>query len=553
MEITIKGNWGKELQALLSAEDARVFDDRYMYRLRDNDSVKINAGDWDIETIDKVIALLDSKSKQENGKPDLVASRSKNALMQWKEVKRNPSSSVIKNLQSLTFALKSHISQVDNKWVYCPNNDGNIVPHLVTSIEYHPAVPRNETPAYVEMKMIHMELGDSREGDGVYNLSKSDKRITFYSAGGLTCEGLLAKYDIYLSTDARTTTYNAEIEKFMEMIQKEGAQLDASGQAYISGGWYCRGWKRLGNDETAAKVVIDVHETKTDTSGIECSFWGEENAEGNAKTYKIPIHPYIPVFELENHDFYRIHVNQVSYYVYNDNADANLVLPKEVKEFLTTLIQYSADIFEDIVAGKSGGTICLLEGGPGIGKTLTAEVYSEKMHRPLYRVQSSQLGLSPKEVEESLKEVLQRADRWNAILLIDEADVYIRARSSDLIQNAIVGVFLRLLEYYKGVLFMTTNRGSEVDDAIVSRMTARFIYEKPTRSAQKEIWKALVKHNAVRLTDEEIDAIVTYHDMSGRDIKNALKLCLILSRNTGLPITTKTVDMVVKFRPGVGK
>jgi len=78
---------------------------------------------------------------------------------------------------------------------------------------------------------------------------------------------------------------------------------------------------------------------------------------------------------------------------------------------------------DDIVAGKSGGTTMLCAGPAGVGKTLTAEVYSEIIKRPLYRVHSWQLGLNVGEMEKALKDVLTRALRWGAVMIIDEADV----------------------------------------------------------------------------------------------------------------------------------
>jgi SpoVK/Ycf46/Vps4 family AAA+-type ATPase len=202
-----------------------------------------------------------------------------------------------------------------------------------------------------------------------------------------------------------------------------------------------------------------------------------------------------------------------------------LVLEDETKEILEILVHHAADSFEDIVSGKQGGSIVLLAGVPGVGKTLTAEIYSEVMERPLYRVQSSQLGITVQALEEELKAVLQRAERWGAILLIDEADVYVRARGTEIEQNAIVGVFLRVLEYYRGVLFMTTNMGTCIDDAIVSRLTARINYELPSEENQCKLWMILSEQNGVKLGKAELSKILASHPrLSGRDIKNLLKL-----------------------------
>lgn len=115
-------------------------------------------------------------------------------------------------------------------------------------------------------------------------------------------------------------------------------------------------------------------------------------------------------------------------------------------------------LMDDIIEGKSGGTTVLCADPAGVGKTLTAEVYSEIIKRPLYRVHSGQLGLNVTEMEIALKNTLVRAQRWGAVMLIDEADVYIKRRDDNIAANAVVGVFLRVLEYFNGLLFLTTNR-----------------------------------------------------------------------------------------------
>src|SRR5262249_32595127 len=108
-----------------------------------------------------------------------------------------------------------------------------------------------------------------------------------------------------------------------------------------------------------------------------------------------------------------------------------LVLPEETTQLVDMLVS-NRGFFRDIVAGKSGGSIILCAGPAGVGKTLTAEVYSESKERALYSVQCSQLGLTPGELEGELHKIFARAQRWHAILLLDEADVYVMKRGTDL-------------------------------------------------------------------------------------------------------------------------
>jgi AAA+ superfamily predicted ATPase len=166
----------------------------------------------------------------------------------------------------------------------------------------------------------------------------------------------------------------------------------------------------------------------------------------------------VKLFDLDRHCFVRAHVDQVKDYVWDTNLGDKLILPHSHKEVIQILMETAKDQIDDIIRGKSGGTICICTGEPGTGKTLTAEVTSEVIKSPLYKVNCSQLGTNEEEIEKELSRVLSRASRWQALLLIDEADVYVRARENDIQQNAIVGVFLRVLEYYRGILFLTSNR-----------------------------------------------------------------------------------------------
>jgi hypothetical protein len=73
-------------------------------------------------------------------------------------------------------------------------------------------------------------------------------------------------------------------------------------------------------------------------------------------------------------------------------------------------------------------------------------------------------------LEKQLSLHFELADHWNALLLLDEADVFLRKRDTDHTHNSLVSVFLRKLEYYQGIMLLTTNRVRDFDDAIQSRI-----------------------------------------------------------------------------------
>lgn len=137
------------------------------------------------------------------------------------------------------------------------------------------------------------------------------------------------------------------------------------------------------------------------------------------------------------------------------------------------------DNFDDVIRGKDRGIILQLSGFPGVGKTLTAESVAEVMHAPLYAIRAGDLGTHAEAVEEKLQEILHLIPKWGAVLLLDEADVFImEARSStDLERNELVSIFLRMLEYYEGILFLTTNRAENIDPAFESRIHLSLTYK----------------------------------------------------------------------------
>ncbi len=128
-------------------------------------------------------------------------------------------------------------------------------------------------------------------------------------------------------------------------------------------------------------------------------------------------------------------------------------------------------------------------------------------------------------METALKDVLTHAQRWGAVMLIDEADVYIRRRDDNIATNAVVGVFLRVLEYFNGLLFLTTNRVDDIDEAIISRCIALIKYHPPEADARRRIWRVMTAQFQLDVDDALIDRLVDlFPAASGRDIKGLAKL-----------------------------
>jgi SpoVK/Ycf46/Vps4 family AAA+-type ATPase len=117
---------------------------------------------------------------------------------------------------------------------------------------------------------------------------------------------------------------------------------------------------------------------------------------------------------------------------------------------------------------------------------------------------------------------------WGAILLLDEADVFLEARQPhDIHRNSLVSVFLRLTEYYQGILFLTTNRVETFDEAFQSRIHMGIRYDNLQPKARKKIWQHHVgKVEAMAEKSEEAKVFsdgdfeeLSKRNMNGRQVR----------------------------------
>lgn len=94
------------------------------------------------------------------------------------------------------------------------------------------------------------------------------------------------------------------------------------------------------------------------------------------------------------------------------------------------------------------------------------------------------------EVEAELEDKFHLAELWDCVLLLDEADVFLAQRTrTDVKRNSLVSVFLRVLEYFTGILFLTTNRVGSFDEAFKSRIHISLYYPPLTWNQTQAIWE----------------------------------------------------------------
>ncbi|PSN73728.1 hypothetical protein BS50DRAFT_629714 [Corynespora cassiicola Philippines] len=168
-----------------------------------------------------------------------------------------------------------------------------------------------------------------------------------------------------------------------------------------------------------------------------------------------------------------------------------------------------ADKFADFVQGKGEGQIILLHGPPGTSKTLTAECVAEFTKRPLLQFTAADLGDKPEDLEKNLLRFFKDANDWDAVALLDEADI----------------------------------RVGRFDEAFTSRIHVAIGYDRLDDKARLKIWENLfekfkddAKHGGKKiLVDQDakqfVEKNVDLRDLqwNGREIRNAFQTAVALA------------------------
>ena len=328
-------------------------------------------------------------------------------------------------------------------------------------------------------------------------------------------------------SESNKAAFNKRAQKVLQFASGTH-YLDLNGKINITESWV--GTQSI---ETKERVIVDV--TLCENIPFSpISYLSSALIEFLSPEDHHLIDPHVWCFSLQRFKKWgEVCVDFLSPIVFNEKAFDLLVIDPKIKTLLTIiLIHRSQSPFVDIVQNKGGGSLVLFSGPPGIGKTLTAEAICERLKKPLYVVSVAELGTSSENVEQNLERVLFLSKKMQALLLIDEADVFLEQRSTNSIErNAMIAVFLRLLEYHSGDVFLTSNRVDDFDPAIKSRINLHIQLPSLDQETRAQIWMNLLTTASNQVPFVPIDPKLISEfsriELNGRDIKHIINHALI--------------------------
>lgn len=495
----------------------------------------------------------------------------------YRRMLADPGSAKITRLPALEGAIVQWLltDRIDG-WLYQRREDGNHVAWVVTSVRYE--IPSrmhgNQDPC---VKITLSANGAQFKDDSSKTVAavQTETIVIWQTSLPSTIPEMLSSRGFVHETPELRAEYDRFLDLYLDIIAHPNEQyvcapgrlLDARKEGYQTKTTLYQQPHRCVNDETLVR--------RTNLPRANRNFWDEYVARPSDEATQLtraslpitdqaftetPLQPYHLVFDLTDHKHLWAHSSVMSLYEYDTALRDKIVLPDDHRDIIEVLLSDLDVLQEDVIDGKGGGTVILCEGDPGLGKTLLAEVYAEVERRILYKVTATQIGITADQVALNMRTIYENAQRWDAIVLMDEADVYVRVRGDDLEQTAIVAHLLQTLEYFAGVLIMTTNRRDAVDDAILSRCLAIIHFDKPTVEMAAAIWRIQAAQLGIEIGDDVIAEMVTHYAYddantsqrrvrtAGRDIKSLLRLGGRYAAKRQVPLDAQRLISLAVFK-----
>ncbi|MGH6919071.1 MAG: ATP-binding protein, partial [Geminicoccaceae bacterium] len=195
---------------------------------------------------------------------------------------------------------------------------------------------------------------------------------------------------------------------------------------------------------------------------------------------------------------------------------------------------------------RGTGLVGLFSGPPGTGKTMAAQIVAAELEMDLFRIDlASVVSKYIGETAKHLRQIFARAARMNAVLLFDEADALFSKRTDvsdahDRYANADTSYLLQLLEEYRGIVILATNKKQNIDPAFIRRVRYVFDFPRPDVAERRRIWRQVISELCGKETLQglagTIDALGANVDLSGAQIKGAVLASIFAARRRREPL-----------------
>ena len=215
----------------------------------------------------------------------------------------------------------------------------------------------------------------------------------------------------------------------------------------------------------------------------------------------------------------------------------DVIIPTSDKQLISQMItKCRSDKRRDLekwgfkIDSNKQGVVLLLYGAPGTGKTFTAGAIANELHKDLVSLNVPELrnkyyGETEKLVKKAFCEMREMAakDRNAPVFLLNEADQLIHKRiastsTCSTIENSIQSIILEELETFPGILILTTNLESNLDEAFFRRFDLKFKFKQPDLDSRMKLWRLYLKKEIPGSSDINVEWLANRYQFTGAQI-----------------------------------
>jgi len=222
----------------------------------------------------------------------------------------------------------------------------------------------------------------------------------------------------------------------------------------------------------------------------------------------------------------------------------DLVLAPDVMQQVDEMrlwTEYGARMLDEWELGRKikPGYKALFYGPPGTGKTLTASLLGKYTGKEVYcidlsMVVSKYIG----ETEKNLARIFDIAENKEWILFFDEGDALFGKRTQvkdahDRYANQEVSYLLQKVEDYRGLVLLSTNLKTNIDEAFTRRFQSIIRFSMPNAAQREQLWRSTFSPKTTLENSIDLPQIADSYEMSGGAILNVVRYCSLMAMQRG--------------------
>eukprot|EP01119_Soliformovum_irregulare_P013105 TRINITY_DN3458_c0_g1_i2.p1 TRINITY_DN3458_c0_g1~~TRINITY_DN3458_c0_g1_i2.p1 ORF type:complete len:1117 (-),score=384.81 TRINITY_DN3458_c0_g1_i2:209-3559(-) len=195
------------------------------------------------------------------------------------------------------------------------------------------------------------------------------------------------------------------------------------------------------------------------------------------------------------------------------------------------------------------GTLVLLHGDPGTGKSAAAEALGYEIGKPLKEVSSGDILSRYLSNSKHVDALFKDAKQMESILVFDDADLIFGQaiyRSSQ--QNLELSSLLHQIQKFAGIVLLKTVDIDKMDLTLFSNLKFIIEFPRPDIQTRARLWERLIPEKAPRRTDIDFVKLANYPFTGGSIMKAITKAAeaAALRRDGEVGISMRDLEMGCK-------